>query len=98
MLTAVCALVLSLSGSAFAQRAGEATGGTFAQDLWIQEIIGKARTVSTSWGDAAAVGANFNFGNPATTGTSKLPQQTQDAISVGKAEAYDLALWAIAIF
>ncbi|EFL50044.1 hypothetical protein DesfrDRAFT_3238 [Solidesulfovibrio fructosivorans JJ]] len=73
--------------------AGGAAGGAAAQS--VTNNVAVAQGVATAWGDSAAVGANFNFGNPATTSTVGLPQQVQGAIMLGEYEAFIMALQAL---
>lgn len=51
-------------------------------------MAGSAANLASSWQTETTVAANFNFGNPATTTTTKLPQQVQTAISLGTLETY----------
>lgn len=69
-----------------------ATGGATAQNIATSILV--AQGVAMAWGDATATSANFNFGNPATTSTTALPQQVQDAIAVGEYEAFIMTLQA----
>ncbi len=88
-------LLLAMAGVGLAQTQGAAAGGLAGQQLNAANAVNTANAIANSWGDSATIGANFNFGNPATTSTSKLPQQAKDAISVGETEAYLMALFAL---
>jgi|GEM_PF-2458349 len=70
-------------GAQNAQQNGIGTPG--AQNV---QSNGIARSIASTWGDATAMQENFNFGNPVSTSTANLPQQVQDAITVGETEAY----------
>ncbi|KHK03632.1 hypothetical protein [Desulfovibrio sp. TomC] len=51
-------------------------------------MAGTAANMATSWQTGTTINANFNFGNPATTTTTKLPEQVQTAITFGTLETY----------
>ena len=51
-------------------------------------MAGTAANVATSWQTSATAVENFNFGNAFGTSATKLPQQTQTALSLGYLETY----------
>ena len=54
-------------------------------------MAGAAANVATSWQNSAIVVENFNFGNAYGTSSTKLPAQTQTALTVGYWESFLLA-------
>ncbi len=72
-------------------QAGGAPGGPIS----LGAATAQAQTISTDWGNLATAGANFDFGNPVSTSTANLPGQVQTAITLGKLEAFSLALQAL---
>jgi hypothetical protein len=51
-------------------------------------MAGTAANVATSWLNGATTVENFNFGNAFGTSATKLPEQTQTALSLGYLETY----------
>lgn len=86
----VFALFLTTVSTALAQT-GVVAGGAAG----VTQNVAQAQSIAMAWGDSAAIGANFNFGNPATTSTAGLPIQVQDAITVGEFETFIMALQAL---
>lgn len=55
-------------------------------------MAGTAANVATSWQTSATTVENFNFGNAFGTSSTKLPEQTQVALSLGYLETYLMSL------
>jgi hypothetical protein len=51
-------------------------------------MAGTAANVATSWQTSTTTVENFNFGNAFGTSSTKLPEQTQLALTVGYWETY----------
>lgn len=51
-------------------------------------MAGTAANVATSWLSSSTAVENFNFGNAFGTSATKLPEQTQTALTVGYWETY----------
>ena len=54
-------------------------------------MAGTAANVATSWQASTTAVENFNFGNAFGTSSTKLPEQTQLALTVGYWETYLLS-------
>ncbi|UJX41848.1 hypothetical protein K9F62_03860 [Desulfovibrio sp. JY] len=90
----VFALLLTTVSTAAAQT-GAAGGAAPGVVAGVAQNVAQAQGIAMVWGDSAAIGANFNFGNPATTSTAGLPLQVQDAITLGEFETFMMALQAL---